>query len=134
VSLIKAGNTAVHGVRQGVEGARGWAAPRLDDAADAITATVAPKVSSALHSVAKQVKPASARKTGIRRLLDWRWLLGIGAAVAAAGTAAAMTMRKRYESATADASVAAGMTPTASGLDADERQRDVNGRVTATRN
>jgi hypothetical protein len=103
----QAGTTAVHGVRQGVEGARGWAAPRLDQAADAITATVAPKVSSALHVTASRVQPATPARTGIRRLMDWRLLLGLGAAVAAAGAAAAFTMRKRYESATADAKDAA---------------------------
>jgi hypothetical protein len=141
----RAGNTTVHGVKQGVEGARGWAAPRLDGAADAITATVAPKVSSALHSAAQQVKPASARKTGIRHRLglhrlDWRWMLGIGAALAAAGAAAGMTMRKRYESATADAREAAGMTADipgqadAAAYQQGERQQEVNGRVTVTRN
>jgi multisubunit Na+/H+ antiporter MnhB subunit len=64
---------------------------------------VAPKVSSALHITASRVQPVTPGRTGIRRLLDWRLLLGIGAAVAAAGAAAAFTMRKRYESATADA-------------------------------
>lgn len=103
----QAGTTAVHGVMQGVEGARGWAAPRLDQAADAITATVAPKVSSALHSTATRVQPVTPARSGIRRLLDWRLLFGLGAAVAAAGAAAAFTMRKRYESATADAKDAA---------------------------
>jgi hypothetical protein len=116
----QAGTTAVHGVMQGVEGARGWAAPRvegarvwaaphLENAADAITATVAPKVSSALRSTASAVQPSRPRRTGMRRLLDWRLLLGIGAAVAAASAAAAVTMRKRYESATAAAKDAADM-------------------------
>jgi hypothetical protein len=98
----RAGTTAVQGVMQGVEGARGWAAPRLDSAADAISATVAPRVSTALHGAARSVQPASTEKSGIRRLLNWRWLLGVGAALAAAGAAAAVTMR-RYQSATADA-------------------------------
>jgi hypothetical protein len=92
---------------QGVEGARGWAAPRLEDAADAITASVAPKVSSALRSTARTVKPAEPQKTGIRRLLDWRLLFGIGALVAAAGAAAAVMMKQRYQSATEDAKDAA---------------------------
>jgi hypothetical protein len=48
----------------------------------------------------------------MRRLLDWRLLLGIGAAVAAASAAAAITMRKRYESATAAAKDAADMDAT----------------------
>ena len=99
----QAGTTAVHGVRQGVEGARGWAAPRLDQAADAITASVAPKVSSALHSTAGRVQPTTPGRTGMRRLLDWRLLLGVGAAVVAAGAAAVFTMHKRYEDATAEA-------------------------------
>src|ERR1035438_3832903 len=95
--VTAAGTTAVQGVRQGVQtarewaaprledvvqGAREWAAPRLEDAAEAVTTSVAPKVSSALRSTAQQVRPKSS-KTGLHRLLNWRWLLGIG--VAAAG-------------------------------------------------
>jgi hypothetical protein len=135
----RAGTTAVHGVMQGVEGARGWAAPRLEGAADALTATVAPKVSSALHSAAQTVKPAEPSKNGIRRLLSWRWLLGIGAAVAAAGAAAAVTMR-RYQSATADAKDTAdtladetpGTGSASASASADEAasKSGVNGRVT----
>ena len=107
----RAGTSAVHGVMQGVESARGWAAPRLDQAADMFSETVAPRVSSAMHSTASKVAvaPAPASKTGIRRLLDWRLLLGIGAALAAAGAAAAMTMRKRYTEATYAASEDAEM-------------------------
>jgi len=132
----RAGTTAVHGVMQGVEGAREWAAPRLEGAADALTATVAPKVSSALHSAAQTVRPAQPSKTGLRRLLHWRWLLGLGAAVAAAGAATAVTMR-RYRSATADAKDTADTLadePSASGsAAANEAAKkpgaDANGRV-----
>ena len=116
----RAGTTAVQGVRQGVQGAkewaaprledavqgaREWAAPRLEDAAEAVTASVAPKVSSALRTTARQVRREGAKsgKTGIRRLLSWRWLLGVGAVIAAAGATAAVTMRRRYASATAEA-------------------------------
>jgi len=126
VSLRKTGTTAVRGVKQGVEGARGWAAPRIDSAADAISASVAPKVSSALHTAAKTVQPTEASKSGIRRLLSWRWMLGIGAAIAAAGTAAAVTLR-RYKSATADANDSAD---TMSDTPApDDSKPQVNGRV-----
>src|SRR5271168_4608848 len=90
-------------VVQGVQGAREWAAPRLEDAADAVTETVAPKVSSALRSTARQVRPEKPAKTGLHRLLDWRWLVGIGAVAAAAGAAGAITVRRRYASATAAA-------------------------------
>jgi hypothetical protein len=110
----RAGATAVQGVRQGVQGAREWAAPRvydarewaaprIDDAADAVTTTVAPKVSSALHATAEQVRPVSTADTGTRRLLSWRWLLGAGIALAAAGAGAAIAMRRRYASATEEA-------------------------------
>jgi hypothetical protein len=98
----RAGTTAVQGVRQGVHGAREWAAPRLEDAADAVTASVAPRVSAALRSTASRVRPESAR-TGVRRLLGWRWLAGVGAAIAAAGAVAAIAMRRRSASATAEA-------------------------------
>jgi hypothetical protein len=118
----RAGTTAVHGARQGAAGAkewaaprvqdavreaREWAAPRLEDAADAVTASVAPKVSSALRATASQVRPGSPGQSGLRKLLDWRWLLGLGALVAAAGTTAAVAIRRRYASATADAEDAA---------------------------
>jgi anti-sigma-K factor RskA len=79
----------------------------MHDAADALTASVAPRVSTALHSAAKSVEPAASAKTGIRRLLDWRVLLGVGAVVVAAGAAAAMAMRQRYETATLAAKDAA---------------------------
>jgi hypothetical protein len=114
----RAGATAVQGVRQGVQDAREWAAPRIeqavydarewaapriDDAADAVTTTVAPKVSSALHATAEQVRPADLEKTGVRQLLSWRWLLAAGVALAAAGAGAAVAMRRRYASATEEA-------------------------------
>jgi len=149
---IPVGKTAVQGVRQGVQGAKEWAAPRLEDAvlgarewaaprlevaADAVDITVAPKVSSALRSTAAQVRPSGTKRTGIRRLLDWRLLLGVGAAMAAAGAGAAITMRRRYASATAEAKNATessedeprGTQAGDSGTDA-AAGSEVNGRVT----
>jgi hypothetical protein len=135
----RAGTTAVQGVRQGVQdardwaaprfedavhGAREWAAPRLEDAADAVTGTVAPKVaetvtgtlapkvSSALRSTARQVRPADSR-TGFRRMLSLRWLFAAGAVAAAAGAGAAIAMRRRYASATAEAKNDAAESPEA---------------------
>jgi len=89
---------------QGVHDVREWAAPRLEDAAEAVTASVAPRVSAALRSTARQVKPevTTSGKTGLRRLLSWRWLLGAGAVIAAAGASAALAMRRRYATATAE--------------------------------
>ena len=114
-----------------VLGAREWAAPRLEGAADAVTTSVAPKVSSALRSTASQVRPTPA-KTESRRMLDWRWMLGLGAVVAAAGTTAAVAMRRRYARATADAKDATepDATEQAAGDDAAAEASSVNGRVT----
>src|SRR5271166_3228858 len=147
---IPVGKTAVQGVRQGVQGAkewaaprledavlgaREWAAPRLEDAADVVDTTVAPKVSSALRSTAAQVRPSGPKRTGIRRLLDWRLLLGVGVAMAAAGAGAAITMRRRYASATAEAKNATESSEDEQGQagesasDAAARS-EVNGRVT----
>jgi hypothetical protein len=143
----RAGTTAVHGVRQGVQDARDWAAPRveeavygarewaapvLEDAAEAVTVTVAPRVSSALRTTARRVRPPAKARTGIRRLLDWRLLLGIGAVAAAAGAAAAVTIRKRYTSATAEAKDATESQEgeQADGPASDAMRSEVNGRVT----
>jgi colicin import membrane protein len=144
----RAGTTAVQGARQGaadakewaaprvqdaVRGAREWAAPRLETAADVVTTTVAPKVSSALRSTASQVRPAPAR-TGVRRLLDWRWLLGLGAVVAAAGTTAAVAMRRRYARATAAAKDATepDVTEQTATEDPAAEAPSANGQVTTT--
>lgn len=85
------------GVKQGVYTARNWAAPRLDIAAEYCTTTVAPRVSTALHSTARQVSPPSAlpKRSSI---LTWSLL---GAAVLAALGAAAAVARFRYRSAIA---------------------------------
>src|ERR1700730_9218016 len=119
-----------------VQGAREWAAPRLEDVADAVDTTVAPKVSSALRSTAAQVRPSGTTRTGIRRLLDWRLLLGVGVAMAAAGAGAAITMRRRYASATAEAKNATEASEDERGTQAADSAPDaaagseVNGRVT----
>jgi hypothetical protein len=139
---------AVPRVQDAVQGAREWAAPRLESAADAVTATVAPavaealtttvapKVSSALRSTASQVRPAgSSAKTGMRRLLDWRLLLGVGAVLAAAGTGAAVAMRRRYASATAaaeDAIEPDAQRDDGSAAEAEDHSQ-VNGQVTTPR-
>jgi hypothetical protein len=158
----RAGTTAVQGVRQGVQGAkewaaprledardwaaprledavlgaREWAAPRLEDAAEAVTTTVAPKVSSALLSTARRVRPDGTKKTGLRKLLDWRLLLGVGAVAAAAGAGAAIAMRRRYASATEEAKSATEPSEDErTGQDGESAsgtamRSEVNGRVT----
>ncbi|MGH8917426.1 MAG: hypothetical protein ACRD0H_03660 [Actinomycetes bacterium] len=85
-----------------------------------------------MRSTARQVRPTEAKKTGIRRFLDWRLLLGVGVAAAAAGAGAAVAMRRRYASATAEAKSA-----TEDDSDAERTAQsdaaagsEVNGRVT----
>jgi hypothetical protein len=85
------------GVQQGVYQARGWAAPVLHNAADYTTATLAPKVSAALHSTADQVSPEDTRKKG-RSMITWSLL---AAAVLAALGAAGVVVRKRFQDAVA---------------------------------
>src|SRR4029077_15792368 len=117
-------------VQDAVRGAREWAAPRLEGAADAVDTSVAPTVSSALRSTARQVRPIPA-KTSARRLGDWRSMVGLGAVLAAAGTTAAVAMRRRYARATADAKDATepDATEQAAG-DPMAEAPSVNGRVT----
>jgi hypothetical protein len=85
------------GVKQGVYTARSWAAPRLDNAADYCTTTVAPKVSAALHNTARQVKPVD---TTSKRSSVLTWSI-LGAAVLAAVGAAGAVVRYRYRTAIA---------------------------------
>jgi hypothetical protein len=144
----RAGTTVVQGaagardwaaprVQGAVRGAREWTAPRLEDAAEAVTTTVAPKVSSTLRSTASYVRPPTPpAKTGVRRLPDRRWLLGLGALLAAAGTTAAVAMRRRYARATADAKDATepDATEQAAADDPAAEASSVNGRVTTPGN
>ncbi|HEY1666176.1 MAG TPA: hypothetical protein VGG54_10825 [Trebonia sp.] len=136
------------GVKQGVYNARSWAAPRIDTAADYCATTVAPKVSTALHNTARQVRPVEPTKSKRSSILIWSVL---GAAVLAALGAAAAMARYRYraeiaaESEDADEEVlpdsAGGQTASASPdakRPASEKLKDqdtetsVNGRVTAS--
>ena len=84
-------------VRQGVHTARGWAAPRIENAADYTTDTVAPRVSEVLRTTARQVSPEDTRaKRSVRSTLSWTFL---AAAVLTAAGAAAAVIRHRYRAA-----------------------------------
>ena len=85
-------------VKRGVYTARSWAAPRLESAADYCTTTVAPKVSSALRTTARQVSPADTRRSTKRSVLTWSVL---GASILAALGAAGALIRYRYRAAIA---------------------------------
>ena len=86
------------GVRQGVYTARTWAAPRLDNAADYCTTTVAPKVSTALRNTARQVRPAEPASSKRSSMLTWSVL---GVSIVAALGAGAAVARYRYRAAIA---------------------------------
>jgi hypothetical protein len=98
------------GVQQGVYTARRWTAPRLELAAEHVTKTVAPSVSSALRSTARQVKPAEPAKR--RTALTWSLL---GAAILATAGAAFALIRYQFRAATADETVEVGETTDVSG-------------------
>jgi hypothetical protein len=86
------------GVSDKVYTARSWAAPRLDNAADYCTTTVAPKVSSALRTTARQVRPTDRKSSRRSSVLTWSLL---GAAILAAVGATAAMVRYRYQTAIA---------------------------------
>jgi hypothetical protein len=130
------------GVKQGVHNARSWAAPRLDSAADYCTTTVAPKVSAALHTTARQVSPADMKRSKRSSMLTWSLL---GAAILAALGAAAAAARYRYRAAIAADSEVAGeemLADSAGSPDGNRRasekaqeqdaETSVNGQVTAS--
>jgi trimeric autotransporter adhesin len=98
------------GVQQGVYSARRWTAPQLELAADHVTKTLAPNVSAALRSSAKQVKPAEPSKG--RSALTWSLL---GAAILATAGAAFALIRYQFRSATADETVEVGETTDVAG-------------------
>jgi hypothetical protein len=89
-----AAESVQQGVGQGVHDAREWAAPRIDDAANAVSDTVAPKVSAALKATARRVDPGQP-KSGMRRLMGWPGALALAAVLAVGGAAAAVLLRKR---------------------------------------
>jgi hypothetical protein len=92
------------GLRVGTIGARNWVAPQLEGAADYITATmaptvsaalvktVAPRVSGALRTTARQVSVKQSRSP-FRSALTWT---ALSATVLAAAGAAGMLAWRRY--------------------------------------
>ncbi|HEX3960766.1 MAG TPA: hypothetical protein VHZ03_29790 [Trebonia sp.] len=99
------------GLRASTDGVRGWAAPRLESAADyttstmapavskAVTKEVAPRVSAALRKTAKQVSPDRRSRLRVRPALAWTALT---ATVLAGAAAAAALLWRRYHPGVAD--------------------------------
>jgi hypothetical protein len=101
------------GLRTGTHSARGWAGPRLEEAAEyttttaapavsaALTNTVAPRVSSALRTTAWQVTPPDLRrKRSLRSALAWSALSAT--ILAGAGAVATLVWRRYREAMDAD--------------------------------
>jgi hypothetical protein len=101
------------GLRAGTYSARGWVGPRLEEAADyttstaapavsaALTKQVAPRVSSALRTTARQVTPEDIlRKRSLRSALAWTALSAT--VLAAAGAVATLVWRRYREAMAAD--------------------------------
>ena len=108
-----AASSANAGLRAGTHSARSWAGPRLEEAADyttstaapavsvALTKKVAPRVSSALRSTARQVIPPDMqRKRSLRSALAWTALSAT--VLAAAGAVATLVWRRYREAMDAD--------------------------------
>src|SRR5579875_1336998 len=134
-AAAQAAHAAQQGVGHGVHDAREWAAPLIEDAANAVTDTVAPKVSAAvtdtvapkvsaaLKATARRVDPTPPAK---RRLLGWPGAVILGV-LAVAGVAAAVLLRKRQpappppypdeegDGTTASSTAAAGLAAEANG-------------------
>lgn len=95
-ALGNAAHTTAVEVNKGVHSARIWAAPRLENAADYTTDTMAPKVSAALRATARQIAPEDMRRKRTSQTLTWSVL---AAAVLAGAGAAAALVRQRYRTA-----------------------------------
>lgn len=101
----QAGSSAAENIRRRVRGVRGWAAPQLHDAADAVDSAIAPRVSGAMRATARKVSPDSGRSTwqrGMSAMRSWPGLAAIMAVLAAAGAAAAATLRRRCPDSTSE--------------------------------
>lgn len=111
---------------RGMYGARRWAAPRLDQAGQAVEQRVGPGVASMLCAAARRIEPSPPR----RRI--WPMLAAAGAAVlAAGGGAAAYLMSRRSQGgAHSEQPGTAGASADTSGEQAgDTAPADVNGQV-----
>lgn len=132
-------------VRQGVDTARGWAAPRLEMAADYTTdytakaaevanKKLAPKVSGALRNTARQVRPEKSRGRTVLQAV----LISI-AALAGAGAIAALVQRQRTKAQkendvmdVGDASEPTSPVPGQAGSPADQTGVPVNGQTSSS--
>ena len=113
---------------QGVNQARSWAAPRVEQAGVAVQERIAPAVSTAMISTARRMQPVQSRS---RR----RWpVIVAGIVTVSAGAVAAILLRGQRANRFSDQPAAAPPVPPASDqADSNEpsetAQADVNGQV-----
>jgi hypothetical protein len=113
---------------QGVNQARSWAAPRVEQAGVAVQERIAPAVSTAMISTARRMQPVQSRS---RR----RWpVIVAGIVTVSAGAVAAILLRGQRANRFSDQPAAAPPVPPASGQAASDEpaetaQADVNGQV-----
>jgi hypothetical protein len=75
--VSNAAQVAAAGASKGVYSARSWTAPRLETAADYTTSTLAPKVSEALRTAARQISPEDTRQKRGSSALTWSFLAAV---------------------------------------------------------
>ena len=115
---------------QGVQQARSWAAPRIEQAGVAVQEQIAPKVSSAMIATARRVQPV---QTKSRRL--WPAIVAGIVTVSAAAVAAILLRGQRANrfSAEPDTDAPPPVPPASDQADSNEpsetAQADVNGQV-----
>jgi hypothetical protein len=116
---------------QGVQQARSWAAPRVEQAGIAVQDSIAPKVSSAMIATARRMQPVSARRR--RR---WPAILAGVVTVSAAAVAVILLRGQRANRLSAEPAADEAPPPVPPASDranSDERsetaQADVNGQV-----
>ncbi len=115
---------------QGVQQARSWAAPRVEQAGIAVQDSIAPKVSSAMIATARRMQPVS-----VRRRRRWPAILAGVVTASAAAVAAILLRGQRANRFSADPATDAPPDPSPNGPAASGNERpetaqaDVNGQV-----
>jgi hypothetical protein len=109
-----------------VQGARGWAAPRIEQAAQAVQNNVAPKVSGMLSTTAQWIEPPAPART--RRM--WPRVVAVLTMVTAAGGAITAAVLRRRSASLPDDVMTDDMTGTTAAA-ADTSQNSEGGMTDA---
>ena len=113
--------------RQGVYGARGWTAPRLDLMAQALQEQWAPRIAAAMSAYARRIEPVPAKPPRRR----WPAVVG-GVVLIAGGAAAAVIIVTRRNSAQVTEAAEPGEAADSADSSREMAAADVNGQGQAT--